>query len=243
MATSTSLDKRGSTIRDMFAGVAPRYDLLNHLLSGGMDTWWRHRMATRLTETERDRVLDLCCGTGDQALALARKGARVQAADFCVPMLTRARPKFDRLDGPPHPTPLAADALTLPFRTGSFSAATVSFGLRNVADLDRSLREIGRVLRPGGRLMVLEPAAPQVPGLRALYLAYFRHVLPRIGDWLSRGSAYGYLTESVLDFPQREAFLDRLQAAGWVDASYENLTAGIVCLYSAYIPQSGGSTP
>lgn len=237
MTHPEALDKRGRTIRDMFAGVAPRYDLLNHVLSGGLDVLWRRRAAAVLSEAERDRVLDLCCGTGDQATTLARRGARVQAVDFCLPMLTRATPKFQRLSGVPRPTPLAADALALPFATGSFSAATVSFGLRNVADLDRSLEELARVLRPGGRLLVIEPAAPEIPVLRSIYLAYFRHVLPRIGAWLSpRGSAYGYLTESVLDFPQRRDFLRRMEAAGLVDATYENLSAGTVCLYSAHVP-------
>ncbi len=238
MTTSASLDKRGRTIRDMFAGVAPRYDLLNHLLSGGLDVWWRRQAAARLSEAEKDRVLDLCCGTGDQTVALARRGARVQAVDFCVPMLARTIPKLDRLNGRPRPTPLAADALALPFESGSFSAATVSFGLRNVADLDRSLRELARVLRPGGRLLVIEPATPKLPVVKSLYLVYFRRILPRIGAWLSpRGSAYGYLTESVLDFPQRGDFLARMESAGLVDATYENLTAGIVCLYSAHVPK------
>lgn len=242
MTTSASLDKRGRTIRDMFAGVAPRYDLLNHLLSGGLDLWWRRLAAARLSAAERERVLDLCSGTGDQATALARRGARVQAVDFCVPMLARSVPKFDRLNGLPRPTPLAADALALPFETGSFSAATVSFGLRNVADLDRSLRELARVLRPGGRLLVIEPATPEIPVLKSLYLVYFRRILPKIGAWLSpRGSAYGYLTESVLDFPQRGGFLARMEEAGLVDATYESLTAGIVCLYSAHVPK--GDTP
>lgn len=243
MTRTSSLDKRGRTIRDMFAGVAPRYDLLNHLLSGGLDRLWRRRAAARLSESEKDRVLDLCCGTGDQATALARRGARVQAVDFCLPMLARTRPKLDRLEDAPRPTPLAADALELPFESESFSAATVSFGLRNVADLDRSLCELARVLRPGGRLLVLEPATPEIPGLRCLYLFYFRHVLPRIGALLSpRGSAYGYLTQSVLDFPQRRGFLERMERAGLVEAGYENLTAGIVCLYSAYVPKGETSS-
>ena len=111
MTRSETLDKRGRTIRDMFAGVAPRYDLLNHVLSGGLDVLWRRRAAAVLSDAERDRVLDLCCGTGDQATTLARRGARVQAVDFCLPMLTRATPKFQKLSGVPHPTPLAADAL------------------------------------------------------------------------------------------------------------------------------------
>lgn len=237
-AEPAGLDKSGRTIRDMFAGVAPRYDLLNHVLSGGLDLVWRRRAAALLSAAEKERVLDLCCGTGDQAKALAARGAKVQAADFCVPMLARAQPKLAPADGAPATGLAAADALSLPYADRSFSAATVAFGLRNVADLDGSLAELHRALRPGGRLLVLEFAVPEAPLLRGPYLLYFRHVLPKIGALLSpRGSAYGYLTDSVLEFPQRRGFLDRMAAAGLTDLTYENLTGGIVCLYSGRRPR------
>jgi demethylmenaquinone methyltransferase/2-methoxy-6-polyprenyl-1,4-benzoquinol methylase len=261
--TAGGLDKSSRTIRDMFGAVARRYDLLNHLLSGGMDLWWRRRAAAALdlpAGPPGALVLDLCAGTGDQAVALSRCGARVAAADFCLPMLALARRKFSRLhrrrpDHPrrprppqrrvtaPRPAPLAADALALPFPAGRFAAATVAFGLRNVADLDRALRELAMVLAPGGRLAVLEFAVPRAAPLRALYLFYFRRVLPLIGRLLSdSSSAYDYLPSSVLGFPQRRAFLDRMAAAGFADLACKDLAAGIVCLYSGGIPVSPPSS-
>jgi demethylmenaquinone methyltransferase/2-methoxy-6-polyprenyl-1,4-benzoquinol methylase len=240
MATAR-VDKSGGAIRDMFAGVAPRYDLLNHLLSGALDFLWRRRAAAVLHSDRRlsaAPVLDLCCGTGDQATADAEGGLRVAAADFCVPMLALARRKFQRrrTAAGPRPGALAADALALPFPDRAFSGATVSFGLRNVADLDTALRQLARVLAPGGKLVVLEFALPRFGPLRVLYLFYFRRLLPGIGRLLSpRGSAYRYLPESVLEFPQRQAFLDRMAAAGFSALAWEDLAAGAVCLYQGRV--------
>jgi demethylmenaquinone methyltransferase/2-methoxy-6-polyprenyl-1,4-benzoquinol methylase len=235
----------------MFGAVARRYDLLNHLLSGGLDLWWRRRAAAALglpPGPPGALVLDLCAGTGDQAVALSRRGARVAAADFCLPMLALARRKFGRPrrrqphGTAPPPRPLAADALALPFPPGRFAAATVAFGLRNVADLDRALRELAAALAPGGRLAVLEFAVPEAAPLRALYLFYFRRVLPLIGRLLSDSrSAYDYLPSSVLGFPQRQAFLDRMAAAGFADLASLDMAAGIVCLYRGSIPVSPGA--
>jgi demethylmenaquinone methyltransferase/2-methoxy-6-polyprenyl-1,4-benzoquinol methylase len=237
---SLPLDKSGAAIRDMFAGVAPRYDLLNHLLSGALDFVWRRRAAAALAAVRSPgRILDLCCGTGDQATADASGGARVAAADFCVPMLAIARRKFVRTAPNTHPRPqaLAADALALPFPDRAFSGATVSFGLRNVADLGAALGQLARVLRPGGRLVVLECALPRRQPLRGLYLFYFTRLLPGIGRLLSpRGSAYSYLPESVLQFPQRQAFLDCMEKAGFSDLAWEDLAAGAVCLYQGVVP-------
>jgi len=248
------LDKSGRAIRDMFGAVARRYDLLNHLLSAGLDRWWRRRAAAALRlpagppGSPGALVLDLCAGTGDQALALRRRGARVAAADFCLPMLAIARGKFRRKSRPrrrqpagatlpPPPRPLAADALALPFPPGRFAAATVAFGLRNVADLDLALRELAAALAPGGRLAVLEFAVPRAAPLRALYLFYFRRVLPWIGRRLSDSrSAYDYLPSSVLGFPQRRGFLDRMAGAGFADLACRDLAAGIVCLYTGAVP-------
>jgi demethylmenaquinone methyltransferase/2-methoxy-6-polyprenyl-1,4-benzoquinol methylase len=242
------LDKSGTAIRDMFAGVAPRYDLLNHLLSASLDVVWRRRAAAALGLPAGARVLDLCCGTGDQALALGRRGLRVAAADFCVPMLALARRKFvprrEARGGAPRRglAPLAADALALPFPPGGFDGATVAFGLRNVADLDRALAELAAALRPGGRLAALEFAIPRPRLLRALYLFYFRRLLPRIGRLLSpRGSAYTYLPSSVLEFPQREELLARMAAAGFGDLSWRDLAGGAVCLYVGRAESGAGS--
>ncbi|HEY2290086.1 MAG TPA: ubiquinone/menaquinone biosynthesis methyltransferase [Thermoanaerobaculia bacterium] len=235
MATAP-LDKSGKTIRDMFAGVAPRYDLLNHLLSASLDVVWRRRAAAVLGLPPGSRVLDLCCGTGDQATALRRRGARVAAADFCVPMLAIARHKFARTDAP-RPVALAADALSLPFPDQCFAGAAVSFGLRNVADLDAALREIARVLRPEGKLVVLDATVPRWPPLRTLYLFYFLRLLPWIGRLISpRGSAYSYLASSVVGFPQRQDFLDRMAAAGFASLAWEDLSGGTVCIHQGRIP-------
>ena len=237
------LDKSGRAIQSMFAGVARRYDLLNHLLSANLDRWWRRRAAAALDLPAGAAALDLCCGTGDQAAALARRGARVAAADFCLPMLALARPKFRRF-ARRRPAALAADALALPFAARRFAGATVAFGLRNVADLDAALAELAAVLEPGGRLAVLEFALPEPAPLRALYLFYFRRLLPWIGRRLSpQGSAYSYLPSSVLAFPQRRAFLARMAAAGFAELSYRNLAAGIVCLYLGQVRNPQGVSP
>lgn len=234
--TTVPLDKSGTAIRDMFAGVAPRYDLLNHLLSASLDVVWRRKAAAMLDLPRGARALDLCAGTGDQALALRRRGAWVVAADFCVPMLAIARRKFGRLAAP-RPRALAADALALPFPDRSFQGATVSFGLRNVANLDAALRQLAGVLRPGGKLVVLECALPTWQPLRALYLFYFLRLLPWIGRLISpRGSAYTYLPNSVLGFPQRQEFLDRMTAAGFTEVAWEEISGGTVCIYQGRTP-------
>jgi demethylmenaquinone methyltransferase/2-methoxy-6-polyprenyl-1,4-benzoquinol methylase len=227
------LDRETERIRSMFGRVAPRYDLLNHLLSGSLDRLWRRRLAAALALPAGSRVLDLCSGTGDQAQALRRRGYRVAAADFCLPMLALSRRKFARAGGPA-PRPLQADALRLPFPDGSLDGATVSFGLRNVADLGAALAELARVLRPGGELGVLEFSVPVRRSVRALYLFYFRRLLPAVGAAVSGdGNAYRYLPESVLGFPQRQGFVDRMAAAGFAGGRFEPLSGGILCLYHA----------
>jgi len=227
------LDKNSDAIREMFADVAPRYDLLNRLLSGRRDVAWRRAAARELGLPAGARLLDLCCGTGDQALALSAAGYRVTAGDFCLPMLARAEPKYAAASGR-RPRGLAADTLRLPFTGGAFDGATVSFGLRNLADLDAGLAEIARCLRPGGRVAFLEFALPRRRPLRAAYLFYFTRVLPWIGARLSpRASAYRYLPESVLAFPQRDDLLARMAAAGLGGGRWRDLTCGIVVLYDA----------
>ena len=232
-APELDLEKQRSTIQEMFAGVASRYDLLNHLLSGYQDVRWRNAAARSVAgSVNGHHALDLCCGTGDQAIALRKRGARVVAADFCLPMLALAQDKYESIPDR-RPTGLAGDALELPFADRQFAAVTVSFGLRNVADLDAALREIARVLADNGRIAVLEFAVPRNPILRAVYLFYFRRILPSIGRLISRrGSAYTYLPESVIDFSQRQEFLDRMAAAGFTQTEFKDLTAGVVCLYS-----------
>ncbi len=228
---AAGLDKRGTTIREMFGRVAHRYDLLNHVLSASLDRLWRRVCARSLALPQGSRVLDLCCGTGDQAVALRRRGAAVVAADFCLPMLAISRTKFGRQEAP-RPRPFCADALALPYRDAAFDAATVSFGLRNVADLDRALAELARVIKPGGQLGILEFALPSFPPLRWMYLFYFQRLLPLLGRWVSsHDSAYAYLPASVSSFPQRREFLSHLERAGFGTTSYRDLSGGILCLY------------
>ncbi len=214
----------------MFDRVAPRYDLMNHLLSGGLDNRWR-RIAAEALGTAPRRVLDLCAGTGDQSAAIAARGHQVEALDFSPAMVRRAADKHRK-----HRwsiAPIVGDALRLPYADESFDAATVSFGLRNVADLDRALREISRILRPGGRLVALEFALPRRQPIRGLYLTYFRHLLPRLGRFSSSRRAYSYLRDSVLLFPERGDLIQRLQQAGFSESTWSDLTAGTVCLYRA----------
>jgi len=226
------VDKSGQAIERMFSAVAPRYDLLNRLLSANLDQRWRRQAAAALTLPNGAPVLDVCAGTGDQALALRKRTSTVLAADFSVPMLEIASRKFSRAPAPP-PVGFASDTLQLPLASKTLEAVTVSFGLRNVADLDAALQEMYRVLRHEGETAILEFALPRSMLLREPYLFYFRSILPRIGALFSpRGAAYTYLPESVMQFPQREEFTRRMEDAGFRDATWQDLTGGIVCLYT-----------
>lgn len=226
------LNKRGREIQGMFSQVAPRYDLLNRLLSAGQDVVWRKTAARALGLTDGCLVLDLCCGTGDQALAVQSRQARVVATDFSFAMLKLAVEKFHRVGGGAA-VAVAGDCLTLPLPSRRFAGVTVAFGLRNVENLQSALREMLRILEPGGKTAILEFAIPQRQPLRGLYLLYFRHLLPRIGRWISpRGSAYGYLRDSVMQFPQRQAFTDEMHRAGFSKPAWRDLSGGIVCLYT-----------
>jgi demethylmenaquinone methyltransferase/2-methoxy-6-polyprenyl-1,4-benzoquinol methylase len=215
----------------MFTAIAPRYDLLNHLLSLNVDRRWRRIAVARLGwEAHPDGTyLDLCAGTMDLAAVLAgRPGfrGRVIGADFVVPMLARGRGKSSRA------APVGADALALPFPAASFDGAMVGFGVRNLADVDAGLAEAGRVLKPGARFVVLEFTTPRFAPLRAAYLFYFQRVLPLIGRAVSKHTdAYSYLPESVLAFPDPDALAARMRAAGFRDVRYELLTGGICAVH------------
>jgi demethylmenaquinone methyltransferase/2-methoxy-6-polyprenyl-1,4-benzoquinol methylase len=224
----------------MFAHIAPRYDVANRVLSGGVDRRWR-RGAVRFSGAgPGDRVLDVCSGTGDLALALARTGSRVVGSDFTFEMLRRAGPKTaaqaDRLDHPP--TFVAGDTMELPFRDDSFDLVTVAFGIRNVSAPLEGLREMRRVTRPGGRIVVLEFCKPRVPVVGALYRFYFRRILPVLGRMISGDTkgAYSYLPESVMAFPERGEFLELMRKAGLEAPHQKILTCGIAALYRAEVP-------
>jgi len=218
-------------VRGMFTAIAPRYDLLNHLLSLNVDRRWR-RQAVKLLNWERvpnGLYLDLCAGTLDLGATLASRpgfAGRIVGADFVLPMLQRGRGKSTAV------FPLNADALELPFPRAAFDGATVGFGVRNLADLDQGLRESARVLKPGARLVVLEFTTPTWQPLKGLYLAYFRRVLPAIGRLVSKHTtAYTYLPESVLSFPAPDALAVRMRAAGFTDVTYQTLFGGICALH------------
>jgi len=226
-----------SQVREMFSRIAPRYDLLNHLLSLNLDRGWRRRAAAELRASAGETVLDLCGGTGDLALAVARAapGATVVCCDFAHPMLRRAAPKFARAWVGGRCLLLEADGLTLPFREGSVDGITVGFGVRNLADLDAGFREMRRVLRPGGRLVVLEFSRPQGPVLSRLYRLYLGRLLPRVGDAASGASGpYGYLARTIAAWPDAPALAGRLREAGFDAVGWALLSGGIVALHTAF---------
>lgn len=223
-------------VREMFGRVAPRYDLLNHLLSFQTDRYWRSVTVRRVAHILRRpgaRVVDLCCGTGDLTLALqgeAHETAQIRGSDFCHPMLVAASRKS--MDQGSPITYLEADALQLPLASRSLDLITVAFGFRNFANYQKGLREMQRVLKPGGMLAILEFSTPPNPAFRGLYNFYSRTILPAIGGALSGSSdAYTYLPESVRKFPAAENLAAEMEAAGYTRVRFERLTFGIVALH------------
>lgn len=221
-------------IRKMFNAIAPRYDLLNRVLSGGIDQQWRRRVIRMLIRDEPGRVLDVATGTADLAIMAARKGVEhVVGVDISEDMLEVGRRKVTTADLDGRVTLQTADAEELPFSDNEFDAVTVSFGVRNFEDLDAGLSELFRVLRPGGRLLVLEFSRPKAFPIRQFYAFYNRFILPAVGRLLSGDSgAYTYLPESIAIFPEGKDFLDHMERAGFSDTSGQRLTFGISSLYA-----------
>ena len=221
-------------VREMFSGIASRYDLLNHVLSLNIDKRWRRKVRSLLQQILDNKdavVLDVACGTGDLSIELNRDAkAKVIGTDFCRPMLTVAHGKNDseHLEIPY----VEGDAMNLSFADDSFDALTIAFGLRNLANFSAGLHDLHRVLKPAGRIVILEFSSPVLPGFRQLFNFYFANVLPRIGGAVSgsRG-AYEYLPDSVSKFPNQKALVAMMEQTGFSDVKYQNLTGGIAAIH------------
>ena len=237
-AASGGREKR-AYVRRIFSEIAPRYDLLNRLLSFGIDRLWRTRAIARLgwTRAPGATFVDLCAGTLDVSAALAGQAGfsgTVIGADFAEPMLRAGRGKLAHAPI----APVVADALALPLRDRSAAGAIVAFGIRNLQDLDAGLRETLRVLAPGARFVILEFSTPRVPIVRTIYRLYFHRVLPAVGRLVSgHPTAYRYLPESVDRFPEMNDLADRMRAAGFVDVRWTALTFGIAALHVGQRPE------
>lgn len=236
-------DKTPARIAGMFDAIAPRYDLLNRLLSAGFDVRWRNRAIRTLGLTGRETLLDLCTGTADVAIAAAnaRPGAaRVVGVDFSAQMLRLGRAKLPAFGLATRVHLVQGDAMALPVASSSFDAASVAFGIRNVQHPAVTFADVYRALKPGGRLAILEFGTPRLPGVKQAYLAYFRFVLPTVGRLISgHSSAYTYLPASVEAFPEPAKVVEALEAAGFESARADSLTLGVVYLYSARKPAAG----
>ncbi|HEY6834865.1 MAG TPA: bifunctional demethylmenaquinone methyltransferase/2-methoxy-6-polyprenyl-1,4-benzoquinol methylase UbiE [Gaiellaceae bacterium] len=211
-------------VRAMFDRIAPVYDAMNRVMTAGLDGRWRRETASAVVRPG-DRVLDSCCGTGDLAVACVRAGGRVTGLDFSERMLERARRKSGEIEW------VQGDALALPFEDDSFDAATVGFGVRNLEDLERGLAEMARVLRPGGKVGVLEITRPKGV-LEPFYNVWFCRVVPVLGKLLPGGKAYTYLPASVKRFPGPEDLADLLREAGFSEVRYRLFAGGIVALHT-----------
>ena len=218
-------------VRGMFGRIAPRYDLLNHLLSMNIDRYWRARTVSSVApilEKPGAKVLDVCCGTGDLTLALNSRSqsATVFGSDFCHPMLEKANGKTA------HGRWFEADALQLPIAGASFDLVTTAFGFRNLTNYSGGLGEVRRILKPGGTIAILEFSTPPNPLLAELYGFYSRSILPAIGGMISGSKdAYTYLPESVRKFPDADGLADQMRDAGYVNVRFERMTLGIVALH------------
>jgi len=228
--------EQAQAVRTMFGAIAAKYDFLNHLLSGNIDRSWRTRTAReveRRIDVAHPRILDVGCGTADLALSFSRAGA-VVGCDFCQPMLAIGREKISRARVPYPVDLLEGDALCLPFSDAAFDAVVSAFVLRNLANVEKGLHEMGRVLRSGGTLGILDFAMPKMPVIGSLYRFYFTNVLPRIGRWVSGSEgAYTYLPRSVQAFPPPERLRELVRSAGFNRVEFHYFTGGIAVLHVA----------
>ena len=229
----------GARIREMFASIAPRYDFLNRLLSLGIDKRWRRAAVERIACRDDGTVLDIAMGTGDMVLETAARtngSVRIVGTDFCHEMVEIARSKISDSAFGNRISLAIASCEALPFRDESFDAATIAFGIRNVVDRERGLHEIRRVLKPGGRLVVLEFSTPRAAWFRPIYHFYLRRLLPSVGGLFSNVGAYSYLPESVRVFPDREAFEKLMAGAGLTHIFHTDFSFGIVTVFQGEKP-------
>lgn len=221
-------------VREMFSGIANKYDFLNHFLSVNIDKSWRRKVSAKLRDIlddENSVVLDVACGTGDLSIELQQNSkAKIIGTDFCRPMLTIAKEKTAKQQRQiPY---VEGDAMNLSFADASFDAVTIAFGLRNLSNVEDGILELKRILKPSGKLVILEFSEPRIPGLKQSFQFYFSHILPRIGGAFSgsRG-AYEYLPDSVSKFPNQKRLAEMLKNEGFTDVEYKNLTGGIAAIH------------
>ncbi|WP_437194426.1 bifunctional demethylmenaquinone methyltransferase/2-methoxy-6-polyprenyl-1,4-benzoquinol methylase UbiE [Planctomicrobium sp. SH527] len=235
---STTVDKSGDRVKQMFGEISTQYDRMNHVLSGGVDYYWRAYTVRKVPAIGNDPILDVCTGTGDLAIAYwnsTKQKTRVVGTDFTPEMLVIARQKAEkaRKNGGTKLEFIESDTQSLPFQDSEFQLVTVAFGLRNVSDTHAGLREMIRVCKPGGRVAVLEFSQPTMPVLAGLYRWYFKNILPRIGQLFAknRQDAYNYLPQSVSEFPYGKELADIMTQCGLKKVTFTPLTFGIATLY------------
>jgi demethylmenaquinone methyltransferase/2-methoxy-6-polyprenyl-1,4-benzoquinol methylase len=228
------LSEKGEKIQQMFGAIAPRYDFLNRMLSLGIDRRWRKKAVRLLKYNEGSRILDVATGTGDVALEIARAtppSVRITGADFCREMVDLGQVKVDQSAYAGRIDFKVAPCEDLPFPNETFDSITIAFGIRNVVDRKLGLAEMWRVLRPGGRMIILEFSTPRSQLFRQIYYFYFRRLLPVIGGLFSKYNAYKYLPDSVLEFPSQEEFARMIAEAGFRSVHIKELTFGIASIY------------
>ena len=224
-------ETRAARVEDLFAAVAPRYDLINDLQSFGLHRVWKRRLVRLASVRPGENALDVCCGTGDVAFALVRAGAETTGFDFSAPMLDVARRRAAALPGSTRAVPrfIQGDALSLPFADASFDVVTISYGLRNLADIDRGLSELTRVLRPGGRLLVLDFGKPELAAWRRLYFAYLRWCVPVFGRFFcGDADTHGYILDSLQKYPAQRGVDAKLRGLGYEETQVSDLLGGVM---------------